>query len=300
MNRMQSSSQSVIRVIHHFQTPLPSCHVFSSDLTSESESSDVEAPSYSSISSATDDESCTPESMDECDEEESDQPAMDSTPIVVIIYCVLHTPCFTQSNTNFQSELEDENPPEESQWFGYKFVGDNVDKNVKPSYQRQELQGQSLYHFHGYAVRDRVDLSGLSDEAPPFSTPDATQFLPTTKDISSLKEELHILVARYVAVIIILMILIKICFQYCRILIAYEVGHFKDQKLIPQHIKSRYNKEMASKSEVVSKLKCHCVDCNGTLRTLGLRAGFHIANDCAGFLSGGGGGGGPRGQFAPP
>lgn len=78
-------------------------------------------------------------------------------------------------------------------------VGDNVDKNVRPSYQRQELLGQSLHHFHGYAIRDRIDLSGLSDETPPFSIPDSTQFLPTTHNISALKEEFYILVSRYVA-----------------------------------------------------------------------------------------------------
>ena len=81
-------------------------------------------------------------------------------------------------------------------WFGYKFVGDNVDKNVKPSRQRHELRGQSLHYFHGYAVRDRVDLSRLSDERPPPSTPDPAVFLPSPSDLSSLRLELQILVSR--------------------------------------------------------------------------------------------------------
>ena len=105
------------------------------------------------------------------------------------------------------SYQKNEDPSEESEfsqffpgWFGYKFVGNNIDKNVKPSYQRQELRGQSLHHFHGYAVRDRIDLSDLSDETPTFSIPDSTQFLPTTQDISALEEEFYILVSRYVAI----------------------------------------------------------------------------------------------------
>ena len=82
-------------------------------------------------------------------------------------------------------------------WHGYKFVGDNIDKRVKPSRQRAEIKGQELHHFHGYAVRDRVDLSVMSDKAPHSTSPDADQFLPSNEDISALIEELTILVSRY-------------------------------------------------------------------------------------------------------
>ena len=57
---------------------------------------------------------------------------------------------------------------EENNWYGFMFVGDNIDKNVNPRFQRCENRGQSLHYFHGYALRDRVDLSTLSDVAPPF------------------------------------------------------------------------------------------------------------------------------------
>ena len=53
-----------------------------------------------------------------------------------------------------------------SKWFGYKFVGYNIDKNVKPSLQCHDYRGLSLHCFHGYAVRDRVDLYSLSDVPP--------------------------------------------------------------------------------------------------------------------------------------
>ena len=83
-----------------------------------------------------------------------------------------------------------------STWVGYEFVGDNIDKNVKPLFQRHENKGQSLHHFHGYAVKDRVDLSCLSDRRPTPSTPDPSVFLPSHSDMSSLKNELNTLISR--------------------------------------------------------------------------------------------------------
>ena len=43
-------------------------------------------------------------------------------------------------------------------------VGDNIDKNVKPSCEIAELKPQSLHYFHLYAVRDRVPVSRMSDD----------------------------------------------------------------------------------------------------------------------------------------
>ena len=83
-----------------------------------------------------------------------------------------------------------------SEWFGYKFVGDNVDDEFKPSFQRAEKRGLSMHYFNGFAVRDRVNLSHLSDEPPPYRIPDANTLLPSAEDISSLKKELSTLVAR--------------------------------------------------------------------------------------------------------
>ena len=87
---------------------------------------------------------------------------------------------------------------EENNWYGFMFVGDNIDKNVNPRFQRSENRGQSLHYFHGYALRDRVDLSTLSDVAPPFQKTDLSTFLPSKEDISSLNDELTVLISRYV------------------------------------------------------------------------------------------------------
>lgn len=45
------------------------------------------------------------------------------------------------------------------EWFGFRLVGDNVDKNVRPTFQRIERIMQSLHHFNVYIVQDRVDLN---------------------------------------------------------------------------------------------------------------------------------------------
>lgn len=79
-------------------------------------------------------------------------------------------------------------------WFGYKVVGDNIDKNVKPRFHRQEHKGQSLHHFHGFAVKDRVDLTSFS---PPLAEIDASMLLPSSADILALKKELEVLISRY-------------------------------------------------------------------------------------------------------
>lgn len=88
------------------------------------------------------------------------------------------------------------NPGEGFAWAGYKFVGDNIDKNIKPRFQRYENKGQSLHYFHGYAVRDRVDLATFSDKTPPTPTSvDTSCFLPSASELSGLKDELTILIS---------------------------------------------------------------------------------------------------------
>ena len=48
----------------------------------------------------------------------------------------------------------------------YKLVGDNIDKKVVPREMRSDYQARSLHYFHTYAVRDRVNLTDVSDQAP--------------------------------------------------------------------------------------------------------------------------------------
>ena len=48
----------------------------------------------------------------------------------------------------------------------YKEVGDNLDKNIKPNFQRISHQTKSVYYFHTFAVRDQIDFSDLSESVP--------------------------------------------------------------------------------------------------------------------------------------
>lgn len=98
-----------------------------------------------------------------------------------------------------QSQLKKQLPndnPTALDWHGHKYVVDNVDKKFKPSKQRIDHPGLDIHYFHGYAVYDRVNLSGASDVSPQFSMPDPASLAPTENDIYELKAELQVLVSR--------------------------------------------------------------------------------------------------------
>jgi hypothetical protein len=83
-----------------------------------------------------------------------------------------------------------------SPWCGFKAVLDNVDEEISPSFQRLDKPKQSMHQVHAYAVKDRVDMSGMSDKPPPPRDHSAKDLLPSTEDMKSLKEELVILLSR--------------------------------------------------------------------------------------------------------
>lgn len=85
-------------------------------------------------------------------------------------------------------------------WMGYKIVGDNLDFNVKPRYRRIDTETQSLHFFHYYAVKDRINLAGVSDQnayadVPSSSLPVDT-LLPSSSDQQSILHNFGILVGR--------------------------------------------------------------------------------------------------------
>ena len=77
----------------------------------------------------------------------------------------------------------------------YRFVGDNVDKNIKRSYKWHEHRGQSLHYFYSYAVNDRTVISSYSDATPDFCIPDPQKFLPSPEDVEYLKKAIAILLS---------------------------------------------------------------------------------------------------------
>ena len=71
-------------------------------------------------------------------------------------------------------------------WQGFKIVGDNIDKNINSSFERINSSTLSLHYYHSFAVLDRIDLSGVSDDQP-SGICDTIKFLPTSEDINLIK-----------------------------------------------------------------------------------------------------------------
>lgn len=118
----------------------------------------------------------------------------------------------------------------------YKLVGDNIDKEVRPRQMRSDHQTRSLHYFHTYAVRDRIDLSGISDQAPSvqISSIDLTKLLPNADDDECLRRNFAILIAR--------------------VLRQYSQYFSRFGQAVEGHIEHKYSREMSFKSEVV----CSC------------------------------------------
>ena len=72
-------------------------------------------------------------------------------------------------------------------WCGYKLIIDNVDKNIRPYFQRVDRQTRSLHYCHTLAIKDRIDRSDFSD----VSCNDTVQYsdiLPNAQDLNLLKK----------------------------------------------------------------------------------------------------------------
>jgi len=80
-------------------------------------------------------------------------------------------------------------------WLGYKLVGDNVDKNIKPSFQRVDRRTQSLHYFNVYAVQDRIDFSMYSNE-PRHTAVIPSSLMPSDEDVSAVTNDFVTLMSR--------------------------------------------------------------------------------------------------------
>lgn len=131
-------------------------------------------------------------------------------------------------------------PVHQVPWNGFKIVGDNIDKAVKPRYMRESTDAQSLHYFHSYAVKDRLNLHGCSDV--PQSRPQewsmemyqevSRTVLPTSEDHRRLDDDFSHIVTRIIV----------------ERLPFFQQLDGKIRKYIPHS----YSKEMSQKSEVVS------------------------------------------------
>ena len=71
-----------------------------------------------------------------------------------------------QLQSSFSHQLISHHP---FSWKGFKIVGDNLDKTVRPRRQRFDERTKSLHYFNTMAILDRVDMSRFSDERSAFS-----------------------------------------------------------------------------------------------------------------------------------
>lgn len=115
----------------------------------------------------------------------------------------------------------------------FKIVGDNIDKHVKPREMRIDAQASTLHYFNVYALRDRLDSSGLLDEP---SLPDASaihveEVLPTVEDHKALMSNLTILIGRVLK-------------SHMPFFATFGAG-------LEKHIMHPYYRQMSQKSEVV-------------------------------------------------
>lgn len=140
----------------------------------------------------------------------------------------------SQSTTKETQEMVALRPPR--QLFGVKLCGDNADWNVTPSFIRTDCQTQSVHYFHSYAVRDRIDLSSLSDiqlTNQPTTSEVVSKLLPTIHEESLIHDNFAVLLAR------------MLCSN-----MKYFQWTFAG--CIDWHITHRHSAEMSTKSEVVS------------------------------------------------
>ena len=109
-----------------------------------------------------------------------------------------------------------------------------IDKRVNPRQMREDHQSRVLNYFFFYAVRDRIDLSSLSDQQPVFNPALVCydKFLPSASEICQIKKNIAILVGR----------------MLCKHQAFFQL--FDDA--ITPHINHKYSKEVAKTSEVVS------------------------------------------------
>ena len=126
-----------------------------------------------------------------------------------------------------------EGDDEKETWPGFKLVGDNIDKTIKPRDMRINNQANSVHYFNVYAVRDRINFSHLSSNAGMISPEDIKfdAYYPSSDDDNKLLLNFEILVTR--------------------ILVKHLPGMEKLSNKVTDLISHKYSSNMTQKSKVV-------------------------------------------------
>ena len=79
--------------------------------------------------------------------------------------------------------------------FGYVMVMDNIDINVRRSFQRIDRTTESFHFCHAYAVLNRIDTSPL-DDGPSSGVLSYKTVLPDACDLQRIMNDFRVLVSR--------------------------------------------------------------------------------------------------------
>jgi len=80
--------------------------------------------------------------------------------------------------------------------FGYVLVIDNLDMNIRRSYQRVDRTTESYHFCHAYAVLNRINTSVLPD-APSSGELSVDYILPNEDDLKKIIDDITVLASRY-------------------------------------------------------------------------------------------------------
>ena len=94
------------------------------------------------------------------------------------------------------SELNNETSATPKDSFGYVLVIDNIDINVRWSYQQIDCSTESFHFCHVYAVLNRINTTVLSD-APSSGELSVDSILPGQDDLKKIMDDFTVLVSRY-------------------------------------------------------------------------------------------------------
>ena len=89
---------------------------------------------------------------------------------------------------------------------GFKVVIDNLDKNIRASFQRIDRSTLSLHFIHAYGALDNIDFSGLSDDRPAPKEVDLDKLLPPSADVAEIQKHFSIPISWIVILVVFILI----------------------------------------------------------------------------------------------
>lgn len=135
-----------------------------------------------------------------------------------------------------------------SESFGYVLVMDNIDMNIRRSFQRSDRTTASYHFCHTYGLLNRINTSTLSD-GPPSGTLSTEAILPNSTDLNVIMEDFAVLVSRYNNDIM-YSVIFNTSYLY-RVLVQFIPEFTGHGVFVQWHVPSQYSEEMSKKSVVI-------------------------------------------------